>query len=175
MRLPSRGRRSPALPRTPSRVRKEWKEGVAPDLEVLCFYLVAFRNRKGRLTERSECGARSRSELGSEIFTHTLAPGGIRPIRPKRAAMIVRALPLRSRARRSERVGFRSRIITCPRAPEAVRGRRHDSGSSAFPRGKVSARTCCRPWQLPATPTLSSASSFSAARVLLQRAPCGAT
>ena len=87
------------------------------------------RSAIGRgVSQRDQSAARSRSELGSEIFTHTLAPGGVRPIRPKRAAMIVRALPLRSRARRSERVGFRSRIITCLRAPEAVRGHRHDSG-----------------------------------------------
>ena len=110
------GRRSPALPRTPSRVRKEWKEGVAPDLEVLASMLVAFRNRKGRLTQRYQIAARctiaQRATFGSaiftghavrtvnrtvaEIFTHTLAPGGVRPIRPRRAAMIVRALPVRS-------------------------------------------------------------------------------
>ena len=115
-RVPSRGRRSPALPRTPSRVRKEWKEGVAPDLEVLASMLVAFRNRKGRLTQRYQIAARctiaQRATFGSEIFTghavrtvnrtvaeiftHTLAPGGVRPIRPRRAAMIVRALPVRS-------------------------------------------------------------------------------
>jgi hypothetical protein len=129
---------------------------------------------QGRLTQRDQSAARSRSELGSEIFTHTLAPGGVRPIRPRRAAMIVRALPLRSRARRSERIGFRSRIITCPRAPKGVRGHRHDIGASA--RKGLSAHLLSYvAIARDADSVISILATHVAARVLLQRAPCGAT
>ena len=64
---------------------------------------------------------------------HTHARSGRCPPHPPETRCHDRARSTRAlRARRSERVGFCSRIITYPRAPEAVGAHRHDTiGASA--------------------------------------------
>ena len=70
-------------------------------------------------------------------------------------------------------VGFCSRIITYPRAPEAVGAHRHDTIGASARKGLSAHLLSSVAGKLPATPTPSSASSFSNPHCR-SSVPCGA-